>query len=59
MHVKYERLKAICVVLVLVYAHILSVKFQCFQVLIGFLDVENIYKFIILLPTPTFLIMLA
>lgn len=59
MHVKYERLKAIYVVLVLVYAHILSVKFQCFQVLIGFLDVENIYKFIILLPTPTFLIMLA
>lgn len=59
MHVKYERLKAIYVVLVLVYAHILSVKFQCFQVLIGFLDVENINKFIILLPTPTFLIMLA
>lgn len=31
---------------------ILSVPPQHFQVLIGFLDVENIYKFIILLPTP-------
>lgn len=30
----------------------MSVESQCFQVLLGFLDVENIYKFIISLPTP-------
>lgn len=51
---KYGRLKASLLFLVLVYLHILSVQSQRFQVLIGFLDVEKIYKYIILLPTPIF-----